>query len=43
MVAAGQFLGDGALFAAAALVGMLLHDVSTTRGRAAMKGLRSRG
>jgi uncharacterized protein len=43
MVAAGQFLGDGALFAAAALVGMLLHDVSTARGRAAMKGLRSRG
>jgi uncharacterized membrane protein YedE/YeeE len=43
MVAVGQFLGDGALFAAAALVGMLVHDVSTTRGRAAMKGLRSRG
>jgi len=43
MFAAGQFLGDGALFAAAALVGMLLHDVSTARGRAAMKGLRSRG
>jgi uncharacterized membrane protein YedE/YeeE len=43
MLAAGQFLGDGALFAAAALVGILLHDVSTARGRAAMKGLRSRG
>ncbi len=43
MVAAGQLLGDGALFAAAALVGMLLRDVSAARGRAAMKGLRSRG
>jgi uncharacterized membrane protein YedE/YeeE len=43
MVAGGQFLGDGALFAAAALVGMLVHDLSTARGRAALKGMRSRG
>ena len=43
MVAAGQFLGDGALFAAAALVGMLVHDLSTARGRASLKNLRSRG
>lgn len=43
LVAAGQFLGDGALFAAAALIGMLVHDLSTVRGRAAMKNLRSRG
>lgn len=43
LVAAGQFLGDGALFAAAALVGMLVHDLSTVRGRAAMKSLRSCG
>jgi uncharacterized membrane protein YedE/YeeE len=43
LVATGQFLGDGALFAAAALVGMLVHDLSTVRGRAAMRNLRSRG
>lgn len=43
LVAAGQFLGDGALFAAAALLGMLLHDLSTARGRASMKSFRSRG
>jgi|LNFM01.1.fsa_nt_gb uncharacterized membrane protein YedE/YeeE len=43
LVAAGQFLGDGALFAAAALVGILVHDLSTTRGRATMKNMRSRG
>ena len=43
LVAAGQFVGDGALFAAAALIGMLLHDLTTIRGRANMKNLRSRG
>lgn len=43
LVAGGQFLGDGALFAAAALVGMLVHDLATARGRASMKNLRSRG
>ena len=43
MVAAGQFLGDGALFAAAALVGMLVHDLATAHGRASLKNLRSRG
>ncbi|MCU0903410.1 MAG: YeeE/YedE family protein [Tabrizicola sp.] len=43
LTAVGQFLGDGALFAASALVGMLLHDLTTARGRAAMRSLRSRG
>ncbi|MES2539950.1 MAG: DUF6691 family protein [Pseudomonadota bacterium] len=43
LVAGGQFLGDGALFAAAALVGMLVQDLATARGRASMKNLRSRG
>ena len=43
LAAVGQFLGDGALFAASALVGMLLHDLTTTRGRATMRNLRSRG
>lgn len=43
LTAVGQFLGDGALFAAAALVGMLLHDLTTARGRATMRNMRSRG
>jgi uncharacterized protein len=43
LTAVGQFLGDGALFAASALVGMLLHDLTTARGRATMRSMRSRG
>lgn len=43
MVAIGQFLGNGALFAASALIGIMLHDLATARGRATLKNMRSRG
>jgi uncharacterized membrane protein YedE/YeeE len=43
VVASGQFLGDAALFAVAALLGMLLHDLSTAEGRAMFRNMRSRG
>lgn len=43
IVAAGQFLGNGAVFAASALGGILIHDLATARGRATLKNMRSRG
>jgi uncharacterized protein len=43
MVATGQFIGDGAIFAASALLGLLVHDLATPRGRATLSNMRSRG